>query len=132
MIGLTQLPLKDVDEKGEWKETTRECKIVFPGGATSVVPPGYRSNGASIPKWLQPVVGAPWKSDYAEAALHHDYFCDVSDTIDDYNLRVQGDATFWNILRMNAVPYWKSMLMYYAVRWNGIIHFFVTKRFLEW
>lgn len=41
-------------------------------GETWVIPAGFRSDGASIPWWLEPVCGSPWKSPRIIAALVHD------------------------------------------------------------
>ena len=122
---LPSLPLRDL--RPGWKEVTEDYCAHFEGNMTVCVPKGYSSNGASIPRWFQPIVGRPWESEYAEAALVHDWYCDVSDALECYNHRVTGDSVFWYLLSRNGVPYWHSVLMYYAVRMNGIIHFFLTK-----
>jgi hypothetical protein len=47
------------------------------------VPPGYVSNGASIPPTLWPVVGGPLDGPYRDAAVIHDYFCEKRTRTDD-------------------------------------------------
>ena len=128
---LSDLPLRDMDESG-WKALTEDYCVQFAGDISICVPKGYSSNGASIPRWLHWLVGTPWLSDYAEAALVHDWFCDTSTYSAGYNHRVMGDGIFWYLLHRNNVPYWKSALMYYAVRMNGILHFFITLPVKRW
>lgn len=41
------------------------------------VPSGYISNGASIPKILWSVIGAPLSGPYRYAAVLHDYYCEL-------------------------------------------------------
>lgn len=38
------------------------------------VPAGFKTDGASIPRVLQPITGGRWTRDYIRAAVVHDYF----------------------------------------------------------
>ena len=91
---LDGLPLRDHPEKEGWKTLTQDYCITFPGGTSVCVPKHYESNGASIPCWLHWLVGKPWESDFAEAALVHDWFCDVASKEAGYNHRVMGIVSF--------------------------------------
>jgi len=41
-------------------------------------PKTYITDGASIPRWLQPIVGSPWSGKYPRAAVIHDWLCLIS------------------------------------------------------
>lgn len=56
------------------------------------VPPGYISNGASIPPTLWPVVGGPLDGPYRDAAVIHDFFCDQKTRTDDDTHRMFYEA----------------------------------------
>lgn len=56
------------------------------------VPPGYISNGASIPPTLWPVVGGPLDGPYRDAAVIHDYYCDQRTRTDDDTHRMFYEA----------------------------------------
>lgn len=50
---------------------------VDPKGKTWLAPKGYVTDGASIPRVLWTLVGAPYEGQYREAAVIHDYYCDT-------------------------------------------------------
>lgn len=89
------------------------------GHRTWVVPPGYISNGASIPQALWSFGITPFVGKYRDASLLHDYLCDTraTETSDETHLlfyeamRVSGVDRFTAFVFWDAVatfgPYWK-------------------------
>lgn len=82
------------------------------------VPTGTVVNGASIPRWLWPLVGHPWSGDVREASVIHDHFCETkSRTWQDVH------RAFHDALIANGVSPAKARLLYAAVyrfgpRWS--------------
>ncbi len=81
-----------------------------------VVPAGFVSDGASIPRLFWAIIGPPIGSSHLLPAIVHDYLCEQAR---DYNERVLGDAVFFKLLRDFDVPRWRRTLMYIAVRVCG-------------
>lgn len=42
------------------------------------IPKGFITDGMSIPKWLQPVIGEPFEGNTLRAAIVHDYLCHLN------------------------------------------------------
>ena len=92
----------------------------LPGVFHSVeIPVGYRFDGASIPRFAWSVIGAPFDPSYCLAACVHDWYCEHSHEIGDYQARVIGDAVFFAVLKKVGVPRWRRIAMYLAVRLNS-------------
>lgn len=75
---------------------------------------GLETDGASIPSWAQPFVGAPFDEAFIRAAVIHDHYCirQVREW------RVTHRA-FYEGLRASGVPEGRASLMYYAVLVGG-------------
>lgn len=98
-----------------WEDITN-----LPGILHAVeIPVGYRFDGASIPRLAWAIIGPPFEPDFCLAACVHDYYCDHSHEIGDYQARVIGDAVFFALLKKAGVPRWRRVLMYMAVRLNS-------------
>ena len=87
---------------------------------TWVVPKGFSSDGASIPRVLWSIVGAPWDGEYRRAAVVHDYFFRQRKYESDVVHRV-----FYEAMLTDGVEPLKAKLMYYAVvrfnkRWHQV------------
>lgn len=104
-----------------------------------VVPAGFLTDGASIPRLFWGVI-APWGS-HGQAAALHDYLIEYG-VVYQNNVRVhisrrQADVIFNEALRAAQVPTWRRRLMYLAVRlWTMLgkrqsTAYRVTKRRLE-
>ena len=78
------------------------------------VPPGFVSDGASIPSILWSVVGSPWSGDYPEAALVHDFLY-----FKQAHKRAHADRVFIEAMKVLGVNWFKRRLMYSAVRSFG-------------
>ncbi len=74
------LPLKFVEgwPPANSQAATRTLAAPFsyidPNGYVWKVPAGFRTDGASIPRVLQPITGGRWTRDYVRAAVVHDYY----------------------------------------------------------
>jgi hypothetical protein len=95
-------------------------KVVEPkhklDGVTATVPEGYLTDGMSIPKWLQPVIGEPFEGNTLRAALFHDALCC-------YQIKSQKitHGLFELILKEDGFPFWKRKTAYLAVvSWNKL------------
>ena len=76
----------------------------------AVVPKGYLTDGMSIPKWLQPIVGEPFEGNTLRAALFHDALCC-------YQIKSQEitHKLFELILKLDGFPFWRRKAAYLAV-----------------
>jgi hypothetical protein len=54
----------------------RPVEYTDPSGKLWIVPAGYVTDGASIPRAFWTLVGAPYEGAYREAAVVHDFLCD--------------------------------------------------------
>lgn len=48
-----------------------------PSGKAWTAPKGYATDGASIPRALWSILGGPFDGPYRQAAVIHDYYCDI-------------------------------------------------------
>jgi hypothetical protein len=55
----------------------RPVEYTDPNGKLWVVPTGFVTDGASIPRIFWTLVGAPYEGAYREAAVVHDFLCDT-------------------------------------------------------
>lgn len=83
------------------------------------LPAGYVTDLASIPRWAWALVGHPATGEFQDAAIIHDWICDLAVDRQDYSIRLIGDAIFFHLLQVAGVSYWKRALMYLAVRTHG-------------
>jgi len=75
---------------------------------------GITSDGASIPDFVWPFIGPPFRGPYVRAAIVHDQYC--------YSRTEPSDAVhemFRNAMIVDKVPPWKVTFMYGAVLWKG-------------
>jgi len=82
------------------------------GGIEVTVPKGFVTDFASIPRPLWSVF--PPCGKYTKAAIVHDYLYTRQGCS-----RFLADAVFREIMFQLKVPYWKRILIYYAVRFFG-------------
>ena len=95
---------------------------------TLLVPDGFRSDGASVPRWLWGVLGLRPDGLHRAASLIHDFICSRRGRkiLDFGNSPYLGrmeskDAhkLFGVMLEASGVPKWQAKLMYRAVRLFG-------------
>lgn len=77
-----------------------------------VVPVGFSSDGASIPKALQWLYHPYGK--YLEAAVVHDFLCVTHNTDS-----ITAALIFEEAMEVCGVSKWRRMKMHFAVRWFG-------------
>lgn len=79
-----------------------------------IIPKGFKTDLASIPKIAWPII-APAHSSLIRPAIVHDWFyrktCDFN--------RKQTDLIFYHMLKNDGVSPFRASLMYYAVRCFG-------------
>jgi hypothetical protein len=85
-------------------------------GTEAIVLEDYLTDGMSIPKWLQPVVGEPFEGNTLRAALFHDALCC-------YQIKSQEvtHKLFELILKADGFSFWRRKAAYLAVvGWNRL------------
>lgn len=110
------MPVVETLEDGRIRLTGQLLAFVWTVAGVSVwvsVPAGFESDGASIPRILQPVLGPPIGNRHLKAAIVHDWLCVNART---YEERVIGDAIFFSELKACSVQYWRRALLYAGVR----------------
>lgn len=114
-------------------------------GKLWIVPEGYKSDGASIPKKFEWLIGSDFRKEFLEAAYIHDWYYDVAyyrfkneDMYEKYpasnhalletyvkltDIRSQKEThgIFKDILKQEGVPWWKRTLMHQAVKLHGFL-----------
>lgn len=86
---------------------------------TWVVPQGFTTDGASVPRivvWLIPTFGR-----YTMAAVLHDWFC-VTGIREKIISPVDADGVFRRVMRDLGVPPVKRWLMWTGVRWGALFN----------
>jgi hypothetical protein len=71
---------------------------------------GHRTDGASIPRALWPIVGSPFTDLYVNAAIIHDVYCDLKSR--DWR---KVHRTFYDAMIADGVTPIKAKIMYFAV-----------------
>ena len=82
-------------------------------------PETYLTDGASIPRWSQFIVGSPWSGKYPRAAVIHDWLCSSEGEIlgtDKKLTKKESDQVFLEMLEFLDVGFFKRHTMYRAVR----------------
>lgn len=75
---------------------------------------GLLTDGASIPRWAQPIVGAPFTDAFVKAAIIHDHYC-----VRHVRTWRQTHKVFHEALLASGVPAGKAGIMYFAVLVGG-------------
>ncbi len=84
------------------------------GKHTIVVPAGFVSDGASIPKTFWTIIGSPWSGKHGKAAVIHDFLYDRQPFT-----RKKSDGIFIEAMKVLKVNWVKRRLMWFAVRVGG-------------
>jgi hypothetical protein len=108
-------------------ETARRCKLAFDFGYVDTKGVGWQANagdgtdGATIPEWAQPLVGASFDKSFVKAAAIHDHY-----VVNHVRTWQQTHLMFYDALIDSGVPAHKAQIMYFAVlaggpRWIDLI-----------
>lgn len=95
-------------------ELLQPLAFIDPAETRWAVPAGAVVDGASIPRFLWPVVGGPFEGNYRDASIIHDWFCDKRTRTWQATHRV-----FFEAMLASAVSFVKAKIMYAAVYWGG-------------
>lgn len=101
--------------KGRWK-LIRPFIYVSEIGGVIEAPINFISDGASIFKVAQIIIGGPWEGKYAKAAVIHDWGYHTQKLS-----RKKVDLIFLEAMKILNVPQWKCRVMYRFVRAFGWI-----------
>ncbi len=90
-----------------------ECTWIADNGLEKsiVVPEGFITDGASIPKFLWEEIGSPYQPKFITAAIVHDWFCENDWEVDEMS------EVFYELLLDSDVGSVKAALMYKSVDW---------------
>lgn len=85
-------------------------------GTTGGTSKSGTTDGASIPKWAQPIFGRQYDMSYLKAAILHDHYC-----YEENQVRTWQDThlMFYDALIDLGVNKIKAKAMYFAVYWKG-------------
>ncbi|CAB4143974.1 Campylobacter phage CGC-2007, Cje0229 [uncultured Caudovirales phage] len=77
------------------------------------IPKGFITDGMSIPKWLQPVIGEPFEGNTLRAAIVHDYLCHCK-----CETQAFSHGIFREILKLDGVSAWRR-----NAAWLGVVSY---------
>ena len=77
------------------------------------IPKGFITDGMSIPKWLQPVIGEPFEGNTLRAAIVHDYLCHYQGETQAFS-----HGIFKEILKLDGVSAWRR-----KAAWLGVVSY---------
>lgn len=78
------------------------------------IPAGFVTDGASIPRFAWRIIDHPFRSDYIEVYVVHDY-----DYATGRVTRKEADERMLEGLKAAGMPWLKRYAVYWAVRWFG-------------
>jgi hypothetical protein len=114
-VGFPRPPLVRLLDDGRRVQLLEPFAYGDLGRRTWIVPPGYISNGASIPQALWSFGISPLVGKYRDASLLHDYMCEVraTPTSDETHL------IFYEAMRVSGVDRFTAIVFWDAVSWFG-------------
>ncbi len=124
MIKFRNFPiLKPLPHEGLY-ELQQNLNVVYAtddGDVKAVlVPQGYKTDGASIPKPLWSIIGTPFQPNFITAAIVHDYHCNIRDGVVKLNSQMisvdEMSDLFFDLLQLDGVSLPKAYSMEQAVR----------------
>jgi len=101
------------DGTGHFK-LLRDLMYRSEAGSVYVVPRGFKTDLASVPRWLWPIFNPSGL--FMSAAILHDHFCE-----NDWISRKDGDKIFLEAMLHSNVPRWKRYCIYAAVRAYAVV-----------
>jgi len=79
-----------------------------------IIPKGFKTDGASIPKLFWSIIDHPLNGKHAKAAVLHDYLYYTQR----FTRRI-ADKLFLEAMKADNVSFIRRHIMYYAVKWFG-------------
>ena len=95
------------------KEISYKAKKLFSFEYEIYIPKDFITDGMSIPKWLQPVIGEPFEGNTLRAAIVHDYLCNSKSESQAFT-----HGVFREILKLDGVSKWKR-----NAAWLGVVSY---------
>jgi hypothetical protein len=77
-----------------------------------VIPAGFITDFASIPRWAISLFGRPTRAQFQRASLLHDYL--LVHKVEDNK---RASDLFYKVLLEDGVKLWKAYIMYFSVRY---------------
>lgn len=111
-----------------WEWVLLENWTVEYNGVTYVVPEGFVTDGATIPKFLWPIFGTPTDIPRLYVALLHDYLYTIGPKQDPNprgQLRQQADQLYLDFNIQLGEPKTRTKIEYRFIRWFGGKHWVV-------
>lgn len=111
-----------------WEWVLLENWTVEYNGVTYVVPEGFVTDGATIPKFLWPIFGTPTDIPRLYVALLHDYLYTIGPKQDPNprgQLRRQADRLYLDFNIQLGEPKTRTKIEYRFIRWFGGKHWVV-------
>ncbi len=102
---------------GDTFVTLEDHRFVF-NGTTYVIPAGYRSDGASVPRFFWRVLSPKIDPQTLDPSVEHDFNYQFA-----IGTRLEADRYYLMRLLEYGYPVWKSIITYYAVRIFGGTHY---------
>lgn len=97
--------------------------VQLPGRPEITVPEGFIADGATIPAWAWPFIGAPLTGDFRRASVIHDWECYL-----DALAPSEIHQRFYRAMRADGVGWFRAKVMYYAVALHFAIKRFRARR----
>jgi hypothetical protein len=88
--------------------------VFYAGGNKFVIPAGFRTDGASIPRPAWITTGTPFDPRHIRAAIYHDYLYQAGAIP-----RIRADILFRSTLLADGVSGYQAGKMYWALRLFG-------------
>lgn len=93
------------------KEISYKAQKLFSFEYEIYIPKGFITDGMSIPKWLQPIIGEPFEGNTLRAAIVHDYLCNSKSESQAFT-----HGIFREILKLDGVSAWRR-----NAAWLGVV-----------
>jgi len=111
MVKISELISASIPPKHRTFRLTEDFTVKI-NGTTYLVPKGFVSDGASVPRIFWSII--PRDGVYTPAAVMHDWLYKAG-----VMSKKDADIIFYKIMRECEVPLWKRRAMYCAVKWFG-------------
>ncbi|MEC3862269.1 DUF1353 domain-containing protein [Mesobacterium sp. TK19101] len=121
-LDLTGAPVYLPGKEEAFLHTAHALRFVGPDGVVWTAPAGTLTDGATIPRFLEPLLGDRQSRDYVLAATLHDAYCgEGNEALPTYHSRPwpQVHRMLYDALRVNGTPPDRARIMFAAVYLSG-------------